>query len=130
MLKGLREDFWSTEETIASCAVKASFDVKANLIIVFTHTGIMARKVAKHKPKCPVLAATPNEWAANSISISRGLFSTIIGSLIISHIMTNNVLEEARKRGFITKGDFVIVTSGLSGTVGGTNLLKVLRFDH
>jgi pyruvate kinase len=65
----LPHELWTTEETISSCAVKSSFDVKASLIIVFTHSGITARKVAKHKPKCPVLAVSPNEWAAKSILI-------------------------------------------------------------
>ena len=70
-----QHDLWSTEDTISSCAVKASFDVKATLIIVFTHSGLTARKVAKHKPKCPVLAVTPNDWAAKAILIHRGVHS-------------------------------------------------------
>jgi pyruvate kinase len=52
LLYSLPVNLLSTEETISSCAVKASFDVKAGLIIVFTHSGFTARKVAKHKPKC------------------------------------------------------------------------------
>lgn len=75
-------ELWSTEDTISSCAVKASFDVKASLIIVFTHSGLTARKVAKHKPKCPIISVTPNDWVANSILIHRGVHSLVVGSLI------------------------------------------------
>jgi pyruvate kinase len=46
----ISKELFSTEETISSCAVKASFDIKASLIIVFTHSGITARKIVKHKP--------------------------------------------------------------------------------
>lgn len=65
------------------------------MIIVFTHSGLTARKVAKHKPKCPVLAVTPNDWAAKSILIHRGCFSLVVGSLIGSDTLTNKVIEQA-----------------------------------
>lgn len=123
----LPHQLWSTEETISSCAVKASFDVKANLIVVFTHSGITARKVAKHKPKCPVLAVTPNDWAAKGIILHRGCEAMLVGSLVGSDTLINKVLEEAFERKIIQPGEFVIVTSGLSGTVGSTNLLKIIK---
>ncbi|TNV72699.1 hypothetical protein FGO68_gene8788 [Halteria grandinella] len=118
---------WSTEDTISSCAVKASFDVKASLIIVFTYSGITARKVAKHKPKCPVMAVTPNEWAAKSMLLHRGVYSMVVGSLIGSDTLITKVLEHCGKSGFIVQGDYVVITSGLSGTVGSTNLLKIIK---
>lgn len=118
---------WSTEETISSCAVKASFDVKARMIIVFTHSGITARKVAKHKPKCIVFSVTPNEWAAEAMLLHRGIEVMLVGSLVGSDTLINKVIEEAFDRKIVKKGDFVIVTSGLSGTVGSTNLLKIIK---
>jgi len=117
----------STEETISSCAVKASFDVKASLIIVFTHSGFTARKVAKHKPKCQVLAVTPNDWAAKGVLLNRGVQAMLVGSLVGSDTLINKVLEEACHRNLIMNGDYVIITSGLSGTVGSTNLLKIIK---
>lgn len=123
----LTHELWTTEETISSCAVKASFDVKASLIIVFTHSGLTARKVAKHKPKCPVFAVTPNDWASKGILLHRGVYSMIVGSLIGSDTLINTVLENAFNRKLIQTGDYIVVTSGLSGTVGSTNLLKIIK---
>ena len=107
--------------------MKASFDVKASLIIVFTYSGITARKVAKHKPKCPVMAVTPNEWAAKAMLLHRGVYSMVVGSLIGSDTLINKVLEQCFQNSFIKQGDYVIITSGLSGTVGSTNLLKIIK---
>ena len=107
--------------------MKASFDVKASLIIVFTHSGITARKVAKHKPKCTVLAVTPNEWAAKGVLLHRGVNSMLVGSLVGSDTLINKVLEEALDRKLVRQGDYIIITSGLSGTVGSTNLLKIIK---
>ena len=123
----ISSDLWSTEEAIASCAVKASFDVRASLIIVFTHTGITARKIVKHKPKCPIMAVSNNEWAARSVLIHRGVESMVVGSLVGSEILTAKVIEFAMKqRRLIKKGDFVVLTSGQSGSIGSTNLLKII----
>lgn len=52
----------------------------------------------------------------------------VVGSLIGAEVLTNKVIEEAMtKRGLIKKDDFVVITSGLSGTVGSTNLLKIIK---
>ena len=69
--------------------------MQASLIIVFTHSGLTARKVAKHKPKCPVFAVTPNDWAAKCVLIHRGVYSCLVGSLIGSDTLINKVLEMA-----------------------------------
>jgi pyruvate kinase len=121
------ELLWSTEDTISSCAVKASFDVKASLIIVFTYSGLTARKVAKHKPKCPVLAVTPNDWASKTMLLHRGVYSMVVGSLIGSDTLVNKVMEYCYQKKFIKHGDYLVITSGLSGTVGSTNLLKIVK---
>jgi pyruvate kinase len=97
------------------------------LIIVFTHSGITGRKVAKYKPKCPVLAVTPNEWAAKSLLINRGCFTMLVGSLTVYDSLLNKVLEEAQARKLVQPGNFIVVTSGLSGSIGSTNLLKIFK---
>jgi pyruvate kinase len=83
--------------------------------------------MAKHKPKCPVFAVTPNEWAAKGVLLHRGVYSMLVGSLVGSDTLINKVLEEALNRKLIVPGDFIIITSGLSGTVGSTNLLKIIK---
>ena len=83
------------EETIASCAVRASFDLKAALILAVTHSGKTAQLLAKHKPMCPVLVVTPHEWAAHSILLHKGTFSMTVGSLVNSHIMVQKMMQVA-----------------------------------
>jgi pyruvate kinase len=90
-------------ETIAKCAVKASYDINAKLIIVFTYSGKSARTVAHNKPKCPILAVTPNEWSANNLLLFGGMHSMIVGSLIGRESLQNKVIEEARARGLLSK---------------------------
>ena len=74
-----------------------------------------------------MLAATPNDWAAKGILVHRGIHTTLVGSLVGSETLINKVLETAFNRNLIQPGDYVVVTSGLSGTVGSTNLLKIMK---
>jgi pyruvate kinase len=83
--------------------------------------------VAKHKPKCPIISVTPNDWAAKSLLINRGVHSLVVGSLIGQDTLTSKVMEQAKQKGFLKAGDYVVITSGLSGTVGSTNLLKIVK---
>ena len=77
-------DLVTVEETIAHCAVRSSYDLKASLILAFTHSGRTASILAKHKPRCPILVVTPNAWAANTTLMHKGTFSMIVGSLVNS----------------------------------------------
>lgn len=101
--------------------------MKASLIIVFTYSGVTATKIIKCKPKSPVLAVTPNEWAAKGVLLHRGVFSMLVGSLIGQDQLISKAIQEALARNYIKAGEFVVITSGLSGTVGNTNLLKIIK---
>ena len=74
----------TVEETIAHCAVRSSFDMKASLILAFTHSSRTAQLLIKHKPRCPILVVTPNTWLASSVLMHRGTFSMVVGSLVSS----------------------------------------------
>ena len=119
------ESHFTDSTTIASCAVKASYDLNAKLIIVFTYSGQSAQTVAHYRPKCPILAVTPNEWAAKALLLHAGMHSMMVGSLIGRETLQGKVILEARKRGLLNEkavvGEFVVLTSGLAGDIGNTN---------
>ena len=66
----------SVAESIANCAVKASYEVDAKLIIVFTNTGEAALRVRKFGPKCPILAVSGsiNKFGSMLCTITRGIY--------------------------------------------------------
>jgi len=115
-------------EAICNCAVKASYEMNAKLIIVFTNSGSSAILVSKYRPQCPILAVSASDTSAKQIMISRGIFNLLVGSLIGAESLLDKVMREAKARGLVSKGDFVIVTTGVNeGLEGSTNLLKVLQ---
>ena len=112
------KDLITVEETIACCAVRSSYDLKASLILAFTHSGKTASLLSKHKPRCPVLVVTPNEWAAKQTMLLRGTFSMIVGSLVSSGPLLQKVLHEAYERGMCKMGDTLVFISGFGGAIG------------
>jgi len=100
----LRKDVFSNSKdlkTIACCAVKSSYDLNARLIIVFTYSGVSAKIMAHNRPKCPIFAVTPNEFASKCLLLFGGMHTMIVGSLIGREALQHKVIGEARKRGLL-----------------------------
>jgi len=105
----------TVDETLAHCAVRSSFDMKASLILAFTHSSRTAQILVKHKPRCPILVVTPNSWVANSTLLLRGTFSMIVGSLISSGTLLQKVIHEANLRKLVKRGDKIVFISCTNG---------------
>jgi pyruvate kinase len=59
---------FSTDEAVASCAVKSCIDLGAALILVLTADGAEARLVSKYRPNAPILVLTPSEAQVRATS--------------------------------------------------------------
>lgn len=124
--------YLSVAESIANCAVRASYEVNAKLIIVFTNTGESALSVRKYGPKCPVLAVSGsnNKFGSTLCMLTRGIFHHQVGSLIgCDNLIDSNLKKEAIDRGLIEKGDYIVVTMGIDEGLQASsmpNLLKIL----
>jgi pyruvate kinase len=115
----------NTEELISYNACLTAHSLGATAIVAFTQSGSTAGRVAKYRPRPPILAITPADicgrlvlhWGVHAFrrevpdSIS-GLFSTA-GQLV-------------KSEGLGKSGDLIVITGGIPlGQAGTTNLLKV-----
>jgi pyruvate kinase len=69
-----------TAEAIASSAVATCLDIKIDLIITLTDTGLIARLVAKYRPACPILACSVIGSVVRNLATVRGVWPYKIGS--------------------------------------------------
>ena len=115
------------DEAIANCAVKASFDLNASLIVVYTRSGKTAKSVAKFKPKCPILAVTNSAESGKQCMLYKGIFFMIVDSLMEDDHLHEKVFSYAKSRNLVSPGDYVILTAGFArdGGFGTTNLLRI-----
>ena len=68
----------SVPESIASSAVKTSWDLKASLIIVLSDSGSTVRFVSKYRPHAPILCITSTEQTARQLRTSRGVIPHLV----------------------------------------------------
>ncbi|KAJ3172079.1 hypothetical protein HDU88_006893 [Geranomyces variabilis] len=115
-------------ETIASSAVKTSWDVHAALIIVLTQTGNTAIAISKYRPIAPVLAVTSSPQAARQCQVLRGIYPMMVESMDGTENIIHRAMLWGVKMGMAQRGDPVVVTSGvLESKTGSTNIMRVLK---
>ncbi|GAM26645.1 hypothetical protein SAMD00019534_098200 [Acytostelium subglobosum LB1] len=114
-------------ETVASYAVATAIDLKADIIITMTETGLTTRLVSKYKPPIPIFAVTSWEYTVKHLLASRGTIPILVDSLHGSDKLVELCLEEGMKRGLVKTGSRVVIVSGvMEGVPGKTNSLRVL----
>lgn len=118
----------STQEAIASSAVKTAIDINAKMIVVLTETGTTARLIAKYRPSQPILVLTAlGETARQAEGTYKGTTARVMGSMIGTDSILYRATDLGKHYGWIEKGDTVVAIHGMQeARSGSTNMLKVL----
>lgn len=118
----------STEEAIASSAVKTANDMGAKMLVVLTETGTTARLIAKYRPEQPILVLTAlGETARHCEGLLKGTVCKVMGSMIGTDSILFRASDIGKANGWIKKGDAVVAIHGMhEARAGSTNMLKVL----
>ena len=130
---GLLEQAIKTEKQdvtgiLAYNVAETATRLECKAIITPTVSGYTARKISRFRPKCPIIASTPNIDTAKSLMLRFGVHPIIIGELktfdkIIEHakkITINDNLVET------DKGDKIIITGGYPfKEAKHTNFIKI-----
>lgn len=121
----------SVAESVASSAVKTALDLKAKLIIVCTETGNTARLIAKYNPNIPIMALTGMDFVARQcVGMLKGVTARIEGSMIGTQRLLGIAVLNAKERGLVSAGDYVIGVHGaIEARPGSTNLCKVMTVE-
>eukprot|EP00448_Togula_jolla_P039226 CAMPEP_0170623274 /NCGR_PEP_ID=MMETSP0224-20130122/29604_1 /TAXON_ID=285029 /ORGANISM="Togula jolla, Strain CCCM 725" /LENGTH=514 /DNA_ID=CAMNT_0010949703 /DNA_START=29 /DNA_END=1574 /DNA_ORIENTATION=+ len=98
-------------EAMASAAVGAAMDMKANLIVVITQSGDSARMIAKYRPECPILAMTHSEVTVRQLLDVRGVVPVHFDSDEKEDIL-QQALYWAKVHNLVKKGDNAIAVFG------------------
>ena len=103
-----REDI---KRHVAYIATATAKNLKADAIVVYTHTGDSARRLAGMGPECPILAITDNEKTYYQLGMSWNVFPVLVeGKTSIDE--TINAGIEKLKENVLEKGDIVVISGG------------------
>jgi len=115
-----------TDDAISYAACHTAHQLGAAAIIAFTSTGSTARRVAKYRPKVPILAITPSQVTQRQLSLSWGVRAFQIPEPSKIAMLFARGARVAKRTGLAQNGDLVVITGGVPiGVSGSTNLLKV-----
>lgn len=132
-LRGIENVSFASDDTttiIAEAAVSIVRSVmkpKIDGVVVLTQTGFTAKAVSRYRLPIPIIAATDNKATAESLTIAFGV--TPVVADFPSGIFTSGqiTIDELVKKGFITKGDTILLVHGHHWQKSGnTNALAIL----
>ncbi|KAB2953298.1 pyruvate kinase [Heliorestis acidaminivorans] len=108
----------------ATCVIAS--DLSAKAIITLTKSGSTARMVSRYRPKCNIIASTPEDAVTRQLAIVWGVEPMRVKETKGTDAMLAEAIECAQLENRIISGDLVVVTAGVPvGVSGTTNMVKV-----
>jgi pyruvate kinase len=113
---------------IGAATVAISEALKPTAIVTTTISGYTTQRVAKERPRTPIICATPTETTYRRMALVSGVVPLFVREYSSIDEMISIIVRAAHEEGLVKRGDTLIVIAGVPfGVRGQTNLLKVHR---
>lgn len=113
-------------DAIAEAARRIAENLDLPAIICWTSSGSTAVRVARERPKPPVVAITPNLATGRRLSVVWGVHCVVAEDARDQDDMVERAGSIAFRDGFVRAGQRVIVVAGVPlGTPGTTNMVRI-----
>lgn len=113
-------------DAIADAARQIAETLDLSAIICWTSSGSTALRVARERPKPPVVAITPNITAGRKLSVAWGVHCVVAEDARDLDDMVDRAGRIAFRDGFAKAGQRVIIVAGVPlGTPGATNMVRI-----
>src|SRR3984957_13705283 len=113
-------------DAIADAARQIAETLDLSAIICWTSSGSTALRVARERPKPPVVAITPNIITGRKLSVVWGVHCVVAEDAKDLDDMVSRAGSIAFRDGFARAGQRVIIVAGVPlGTPGTTNMVRI-----
>src|SRR3984957_8746974 len=113
-------------DAIADAARQIAETLDLSAIICWTDSGSTALRVARERPKPPVVAITPNLITGRKLSVVWGVHCVVAEDAKDLDDMVSRAGSIAFRDGFARAGQRVIIVAGVPlGTPGTTNMVRI-----
>jgi pyruvate kinase len=126
----VREDEMAVDRVVARAAVQAAGDVRAKALVVFSLSGASIQLVSKFRPEVPIIGLTPHERTRRRLSLLWGTVAEHVQEKDHTRDLIIAAEEVCLRQGYGSRGDAIVVVSGIPGGHGGTNRILVHRLGH
>lgn len=124
-----RKPDWKEKQVIESLAyscVTLAENVDAKAISTITHSGNTARRIAKFRPKVPIVAFTESLKVRRQLNLVWGVSSVKIEQIFDTDRSVKMMEDYLTENGIVGSGDRVIIATGIPiAKRGRTNMIKV-----
>ena len=116
----------TTPGAIAKAACEVAETLTARAIVVFSAGGSSALRIARNRPRIPVLALTPSPKVRAALALTFGLRTELAPMVTDADDMVRMARERLRTHAMADPGDCIVITAGVPfGAAGTTNLVWV-----
>ncbi len=113
-------------KAVAYSVVESANKLDCKAIIAPTMTGFTAKIISSYRPKCPIIAVSPNEEVLLSLALNFGVIPVAINELkSLEKILSASILK-AKQMLDLKENDKVIITGGYPfKSTKSTNFMKI-----
>jgi pyruvate kinase len=112
----------------AARSVAGLLDVAA--VVAYTSSGSSALRMARERPRAPIIGMTPLREIARRLSLVWGVCPVVCNDVTGVDDMTERAIATARHLAFAQTGQTIVIAAGMPfGTPGSTNLLRIAQID-
>jgi pyruvate kinase len=113
-------------DAIAAATRQVAETLDLSAIMCWTSSGSTGLRVARERPKCPIVAISPIVGAGRKLSLVWGVHCVVAEDARDQDDMVERACRLAFKEGFAKPGQRVIVVAGVPlGTPGATNMMRI-----
>lgn len=115
-----------TADAVCQATTAIADALECRAIITLTLSGYTARRVARERPKTPIICATPSELTYTRMAMVWGVIPLIVSEFTTIDDMLRVVVRAAADKGLVKLGDRIIIIAGVPfGVTGQTNFMKI-----
>ncbi|GAB1716814.1 MAG: pyruvate kinase [Nitrobacter sp.] len=113
-------------DAIADAARQIAETLDLSAIICWTSSGSTALRMARERPKLPVVAITPNLATGRKLAVAWGVHCVVAEDAHDQDDMVDRAGSIAFRDGFAKAGQRIIIVAGVPlGTPGATNMVRI-----
>ena len=121
--------FKRIDEAIAMATMYTANHLGVKAIAALTESGSTTLWMSRISSGIPIYALTGHVETRRKVTLYRGVYPLSFEVTSTDHAVLNReAIDELLRRGAVRDGDLVIITKGdLTGVMGGTNAMKIVR---
>ena len=112
----------------ATCGM--AIDIGASAIAVCSLSGMTARMVSRFRPPMDILGMCCDEGTMRKLALSWGVQPAMCEQLESTEVLFYTAKNRSKKVFSLRKGDRIVITGGIAGQSGNTNLIKVETINN